>query len=99
MSLDKSLRKKGALARARNVLKRNERIEKLKELERWDEERGPFALPKGRVFRIVAKKTKKKAKEEGAEGAAPAAGKAGAKPAAAKPAAAAAGDKKAAPKK
>ena len=104
MSIDKSLKKKSGLARARNVLKRGERITALKEQERWQEETGPYALPKVRVFRMVAKKAKKK-KEEGdaaatpaaggaakpaAGGAAkPAAGGAAAKPGAAKPAAAA----------
>jgi small basic protein (TIGR04137 family) len=92
VSIDKSLKKKSGLARARNVLKRGERITALKEQERWLDESGPYALPKVRVFRMVAKKAKKK-KEEG--DAAPAGGKAaaGAKPAAggaAKPAAAAA---------
>jgi small basic protein (TIGR04137 family) len=86
VSIDKSLKKKSGLARARNVLKRSERITALKELEKWAEETGPYALPKVRVFRMVAKKAKKK-KEEGDAAAAPAAGAtpaaAGAKPAAA----------------
>jgi small basic protein (TIGR04137 family) len=88
VSIDKSLKKKSGLARARNVLKRGERITTLKEQEKWAEESGPYALPKVRVFRIAARKAKKK-KEEGDAAAAPAA--AGAKPAAggAKPAAAA----------
>jgi small basic protein (TIGR04137 family) len=96
VSIDKSLKKKSGLARARNVLKRGERIAQLIEQERWKEENGPYALPKVRVFRMIAKKAKKK-KEEGAEGAAATAGAGadagkGAKPAAggaAKPAAAA----------
>ena len=37
MSIDPSLKIKGALARHRNVLTRAERIEKLKEEERWNE--------------------------------------------------------------
>lgn len=60
MSLDKSLRKKGGLARARNVLKRAERIERLKQQDRFDEqEMAPYGLPKVRIYRLVAKKTKK----------------------------------------
>lgn len=71
MSLDKSLKKKGTLARARNVLKRDERIAKLIDQDRWTDGQTPFGLPKVRVFRMVAKKAKKEKKEEGA--AAPAA--------------------------
>jgi len=37
MSIDPSLKIKGALTRHRNVLTRAERIEKLKEEERWSE--------------------------------------------------------------
>ncbi len=37
MSIDRSLKIKGALSRHRNVLTRAERIEKLKEEERWSE--------------------------------------------------------------
>ena len=37
MSMDRSLKVKGALSRHRNVLSRAERIEKLIEEERWEE--------------------------------------------------------------
>lgn len=37
MSIDRSLKVKGALSRHRNVLSRAERIEKLIEEERWEE--------------------------------------------------------------
>ncbi|MHC4659083.1 MAG: small basic protein [Planctomycetota bacterium] len=37
MSVDRSLKIKGALSRHRNVLTRAERIEQLKEEERWSE--------------------------------------------------------------
>jgi small basic protein (TIGR04137 family) len=86
MSIDKSLRRKNQLARARNVLTRGERIKVLQNEERWQDGRSPFALPKVRVLKIAKKA--KKAKEEAApaEGeaaaAAPAAGEA--KPAAEK---------------
>lgn len=66
MSIDKSLKKRGALVRARNVLKRHERITRLQEEDRWKEEQSPYGLPKVRVYRIVAKKAKKKEKEEAA---------------------------------
>ncbi|MGQ0634814.1 MAG: small basic protein [Planctomycetaceae bacterium] len=85
MAIDKSLRRKGRLARSRNVLKREERIDQMKREERWHEGLSPVGLPKTRVAKIAAKK-KKKAKEEkaeeGATAAAPAAPAAAAKPAA-----------------
>jgi small basic protein (TIGR04137 family) len=75
MSIDKSLRKKGSLVRARNVLKRFERIEKLKEMDRWTEESAPFNLPKVRVQKLAAKKAvKKEEKAEAGKDAKPAKG-------------------------
>jgi small basic protein (TIGR04137 family) len=95
MSIDKSLRRKNSLQRARSVLTRGERIKTLMETDRWQDGRSPFNLPKVRVLKIVTKKAKKEKAAEG-EGAAAAEGapaaeakpdaKAGAKPAA-KPAA------------
>jgi small basic protein (TIGR04137 family) len=85
MSIDKSLRRKNQLARARSVLTRDERIKTLQETERWTEGRSPFGLPKVRVQKIVTKKGKPKEKADEAatgtpaEGAAtPAAGEKGA---------------------
>ena len=46
MSIDRSLKIKGALSRHRNVLSRAERLEVLKEKESWDEDKSVFALPK-----------------------------------------------------
>jgi len=46
MSIDRSLKVKGALSRHRNVLRRAERIEQLKEEERWSEGDSLFGLPK-----------------------------------------------------
>ena len=46
MSIDRSLKIKGALSRHRNVLTRAERIEQLKEEERWTEEDSLLGLPK-----------------------------------------------------
>ncbi len=62
MSIDKSLRKKGSLVRARNVLKRFERIEKLKELDRWTEESAPFNLPKVRVQKMALRRVARRRK-------------------------------------
>jgi small basic protein (TIGR04137 family) len=61
MSIDKSLRRKDSLVRARNVLTRGERIKQLQDEERWQDGRSPFALPKVKVVKI---KKAKKAKEE-----------------------------------
>jgi small basic protein (TIGR04137 family) len=77
MSLDRSLKTGGALSRHRNVLTRAERLGKLKDAERWTDEKSVFGLPKVANRNIhVGKKAKKK--EEGTEGAE-------ATPAAAKP--------------
>ena len=97
MSIDKSLRRKNSLQRARNVLTRGERIKMLRDEDRWQEGRSPFHLPKVRVHRLVVKKAKKaKEEEKPAEGEAAEAAAAAAAPAAGekKP-----GDKKAAEKK
>ena len=63
------------MARARSVLTRGERIERLKAADRWKEGDSPFGLAKVRVFKLAMKKKKKKKEEgeEGAEGAAAAA--------------------------
>ena len=64
MSIDKSLRRKNQLARARSVLTRGERIRVLQNEERWEEGRSPFGLPKVRVFKVGGKKKKVKKKDE-----------------------------------
>jgi len=46
MSIDRSLKIKGALTRHRNVLTRAERIEKLKDEEKWTEQDSLLGLPK-----------------------------------------------------
>jgi len=46
MSIDRSLKIKGALSRHRNVLTRAERIEQLKDGERWNDGDSVLALPK-----------------------------------------------------
>ncbi|MGD0515977.1 MAG: small basic protein [Thermoguttaceae bacterium] len=68
MTMDKSLKVRLGLVRARSVLTRAERIQRLKTADRWQEGDDPFGLPKVRVFKLTMKKKKKK-KEEGAEGA------------------------------
>jgi small basic protein (TIGR04137 family) len=74
MTIDKSLKVRRGATSSRSVLTRAERLERLKETERWKEGDSPLGLPKVRVRKLALKKKKKKAKEEeGAEGAAPAA--------------------------
>ena len=69
MTMDKSLKVRLGLARARSVLNRAERIQRLKTADRWQEGDSPFGLAKVRVFKLAPKKKKKKKEEEGAEGA------------------------------
>jgi small basic protein (TIGR04137 family) len=79
MTMDKSLQIRLGLARARSVLSRDERIQRLKSADRWKEGDSPFGLAKVRVYKLaMKKKKKKKEEEEGAEGAAAAAPAAGA---------------------
>ena len=82
MSLDRSLKSANALIRHRNVLSRFERLNKLKEEEKWTEAKSVFGLPKVAHRKQALAKA---AKEEAAEGATAAAGApaaAGAAPAA-----------------
>jgi small basic protein (TIGR04137 family) len=108
MSLDRSLKSANALVRHRNVLTRAERLTKLKEQEKWTEEKnGVFGLPKVANRKLEVAKPVKEAAEEGAAatpaaagaapaaaGKAPAAGAKGAAAPAAKAAAAPAAKKK-----
>jgi small basic protein (TIGR04137 family) len=89
MSVDRSLKLKDALVRHRNVLTRAERIEVLKDEERWNEGDAVMGLPKVAHRKSAAGK---KAKAE-ATAAAGAAGAAGPGAAAEAPAAPAAGAK------
>lgn len=67
MTMDKSLRVRAGLARARSVLTRAERIHRLKRAEQWKEGESPLGLPKVRVFKLTLKKKKKKKEEETAK--------------------------------
>ena len=94
MSLHSSLKRSGAAGRHRNVLKREERLEKLTDEEKWEDGKDSiYALPKVRSIKTrVKKKAKKKEAEEGVEAAAGAEGAAPEAPPAA--AAGSAGDAK-----
>jgi small basic protein (TIGR04137 family) len=75
MTIDKSLKVRRGATSTRSVLTRAERLDRLKETERWKDGDSPLGLPKVRVRKLAMKKKKKKAKEEEGD-AAPAAGKA-----------------------
>ncbi len=96
MSLDRSLKSASSLVRHRNVLTRAERVDRLKELEKWNDSSTILGLPKVANRKMALAKAEKEETEEGATpAAAGAAAPAGAKGAAgAKPAA---GAKAAAP--
>ena len=47
MTMDKSLRVRAGMTRARSVLTRDERIKRLKDAERWKDGDSPYGLPKG----------------------------------------------------
>lgn len=72
MTIDKSLRVKRGSARNRSVLTRVERLQRLRDADRWKEGDSPLGLPKVRVRKLTMKKKKKKKDEE--EGAAAAGG-------------------------
>lgn len=67
MTIDKSLRVSRGLSRNRSVLTRSERLQRLKEADRWKEGDTPLGLPKVRVQRLVMRKKKKK-EAEGEDG-------------------------------
>ena len=67
MSIDRSLKLKDALVRHRNVLTRAERIDRLKDEDKWEDGSSVMGLPKVSHRKARAKKAEKK--EVAAEGA------------------------------
>jgi small basic protein (TIGR04137 family) len=69
MTMDRSLKVQAGAIRNRNVLTRAERIARLKELDKFDEEKSVVGMPKVRVQKVSLKKKKKvkKVDEETAE--------------------------------
>lgn len=59
MTMDQSLKVKAGAIRSRNVLTRAERVARLKELEKFDENNSIVGMPKVRVQKISLKKKKK----------------------------------------
>ena len=64
MTIDKSLKVRRGATSTRSVLTRAERLERLKENERWTEGMSPIGLPKVRVKKLSLKKKKKTKKED-----------------------------------
>ena len=75
MSMDRTLRIRGGLARTRSVLKRHERIARMADDGKFDEQAdSPLGLPKTKVRHSKAGTKSKKAEEKPAEEAVPAEG-------------------------
>ena len=70
MTIDRSLRVRKGMLSNRNVLKRAERLEKLKETERWQEGDSIFGLPKVKIQKVALKRKKKVKKLDDADEAA-----------------------------
>ena len=69
MSIHKSLKLKNNLERQRSVLSRWERIEKLKDADKWREGDKVLGLPKVRTkFKVKSRKTAKSVEGEAAPG-------------------------------
>lgn len=81
MPIDKTLKVKAGAISNRNVLTRAERLEKLKEADRWKEGDKVLGMPKVRVVKLSLKKKKKATTEAATDDKAGKGGKAAAKPA------------------
>lgn len=64
MAIDKSLKVKAGGSTNRSVLTRVERIEKLRETDKFGDDSSPFGLPKVRVRKLQMKKKKKVKKDD-----------------------------------
>lgn len=63
MSIHSSLKTGGGMTKHRNVLTREERLQKLAEDGRWDEKKSILGIPKVRSIKVVLKKKKKAAEK------------------------------------
>ena len=64
MTIDKTLKIRRGAGENRSVLTRVERLENLREADRWQEGDSPLGLPKVRVRKLQLKKKKKKEEDE-----------------------------------
>lgn len=67
MTMDRSLKVQAGAIKTRNVMTRAERVARLKELDRFDENASIVGMPKVRVVKVSLKKKKKVKKEEEGE--------------------------------
>ena len=67
MTLDKSLKVRAGAIKSRNVLTRVERVQRLKDIDKWSEEMSVVGMAKVRVPKISLKKKKKVKKEDEAD--------------------------------
>ena len=67
MTMDPSLKVKAGAIKTRNVMTRAERVARLKELERFDEDASIAGMPKVRVVKVSLKKKKKVKKADDEE--------------------------------
>jgi len=59
MTMDPSLKVKAGAIKTRNVMTRAERIARMKELDKFNEEASVVGMPKTRVVKVSLKKKKK----------------------------------------
>ncbi len=64
MTMDQSLKVQAGAIKTRNVLTRAERVARLKELDRFNEEESVVGMPKVRVVKVSLKRKKKVKKED-----------------------------------
>ena len=64
MTIDKTLKIRRGAGESRSVLTRVERLENLREADRWQEGDSPLGLPKVRVRKLQLRKKKKKEEDE-----------------------------------
>lgn len=67
MTLDKSLKVKAGAIKSRNVMTRVERVQRLKDLDKWNDEMSVVGMAKVRVPKVSLKKKKKVKKEDEAD--------------------------------
>lgn len=64
MTMDQSLKVQAGAIKTRNVLTRAERVARLKELDRFNEDESVVGMPKVRVVKVSLKRKKKVKKED-----------------------------------
>ena len=67
MTMDRSLKVQAGAIKSRNVLTRAERVERMKELDKFNEESSIIGMPKTRVLKVSLKKKKKVKKADEVE--------------------------------